>query len=82
MNESDGAKSTSGKYNPVKTAAQTPETSVARWFFTYPIVETQNSQNITLMVDFENWIVIEKGSYCSAVTSTVAVEVLVSDCNI
>ena len=39
MNESDGAKSVRGKYNPVKTAAHMPETSVARWFFTYPIDE-------------------------------------------
>ena len=36
---SDGAKSVRGKYNPVKTAAHTPETSVARWFFTCPIDE-------------------------------------------
>jgi len=34
MNESDGAKATSGKYKPVKTTAKTPETRVARWFFT------------------------------------------------
>ena len=41
MNDSDGAKSTNGKYNPVKTTANTPETSVARWFFTYPIVQQE-----------------------------------------
>ena len=42
----------------------------------------ENPQNITLMVDFQNFIDIEKGNYCSAVASTVAVEVLVSDCKI
>tara|TARA_B100000029_G_scaffold427551_1_gene436999 strand:+ start:1467 stop:1640 length:174 start_codon:yes stop_codon:yes gene_type:complete len=50
MNERDGAKSTNGKYKPVKTSAKTPETRVARWFFTRPIDERKNPQNITLMV--------------------------------
>tara|TARA_Y100000590_G_scaffold297820_1_gene335725 strand:+ start:284 stop:475 length:192 start_codon:yes stop_codon:yes gene_type:complete len=47
-----GAKLTNGKYKPVKTTANAPETSVARWFFTYPNDERKNLQNITLMVDF------------------------------
>lgn len=81
--ESDGAKSTRGKYKPVRTTANTPETSVARWLFTCPINEQTKFPKYNVngrFLDIKNDI--EKGNYCSAVTSTVAVDVLVSDCKI
>ena len=82
MNDNDGAKSTNGKYNPVKTTAHTPETSVARWFLTYPIVQQGKYPKYNVNGRFLELDRYRKGDYCSAVASTVAVDVLVSDCKI
>ena len=50
-------------------------------FLHNPLLNKKNLQNITLMVDLE-LVQYRKGDYCSAGTSTVAVDVLVSDCSI
>ncbi len=77
------AYSVNGNQRPVRTTANTPETSVARWLFTCPINEQTKFPKYNVngrFLDIKNGI--EKGNYCSAVTSTVAVDVLVSDCKI
>lgn len=45
-----GAKSTKYGHSPVRTAANIPVTTVARWFPRYPIIYEKNSLFITVML--------------------------------
>ena len=70
-----------GKYNPVKTKLQIWLKQVLQDdFLRIPLFNEDKYTKYNVNGRFLNSINIEKGNYCSAVTCTVAVDVLVSDC--
>ena len=74
------AKSIINGHKPVKTTAKTPQTNVARWFFTSPIEILAKFHKYNVSAFFMN--LLEKGDYSSAFVFTEEIIERVSDCSI